>query len=131
MLANEPVEVVAGAQTVGVQPQGVSKGQAVQRILAAHTAGAGAAAPFAFALCVGDDTSDEHMYAALQAQAEEGRAVAGKDALFACTVGQKPSFAPFYINDAAEVLELLQHLVAGEGAAAARPRASMSGTVAD
>ena len=32
--------------------------------------------------------------------------------VFACTVGQKPSKAPFYVNDTAEVLSILGRLVA-------------------
>ena len=31
--------------------------------------------------------------------------------VFACTVGQKPSRAPFYLNDPVEVLQLLARLV--------------------
>jgi len=30
--------------------------------------------------------------------------------VFACTVGQKPSKAPFYLNDTAEVAQLLARL---------------------
>ncbi len=30
--------------------------------------------------------------------------------VFACTVGQKPSKAPFYVNDPAEVLSILGRL---------------------
>ena len=32
--------------------------------------------------------------------------------VFACTVGQKPSKAPFYVNDPAEVLSILGRLIA-------------------
>ena len=31
--------------------------------------------------------------------------------VFACTVGQKPSKAPFYVNDAAEVASVLARLI--------------------
>lgn len=31
--------------------------------------------------------------------------------VFACTVGQKPSKAPFYVNDTAEVLSILGRLL--------------------
>lgn len=40
--------------------------------------------------------------------------------VFACTVGQKPSRAPFYVNDTAEVTTLLDNLA----------RSSASSTVA-
>ena len=39
--------------------------------------------------------------------------------VFACTVGQKPSKAPFYVNDPAEVLSILGRLIAP---AASSPR---------
>ncbi len=31
--------------------------------------------------------------------------------IFECTVGQKPSRAPFYLNDPAEVLQLMARMV--------------------
>ena len=37
--------------------------------------------------------------------------------VFACTVGQKPSKAPFYVNDPAEVLSILGRLTAPPPAA--------------
>lgn len=103
VLANEPVEVVAGNLTVEVKPQGVSKGVAVHRIMR------GLYGEIGFALCIGDDKSDEEMYFALQQSAEESKSPS-RDGLFTCTVGQKPSKAPYYLNDSADVLELLQTL---------------------
>lgn len=35
--------------------------------------------------------------------------------VFACTVGQKPSRAPFYVNDTMEVAALLSRLAGVEG----------------
>jgi trehalose 6-phosphate synthase/phosphatase len=35
--------------------------------------------------------------------------------VFACTVGQKPSRAPFYVNDTLEVAALLSRLAGVEG----------------
>jgi trehalose 6-phosphate synthase/phosphatase len=120
VLANEPVEVVAGAGTVEIKPQGVSKGLAVSRILEL-AASAPAGANFDFELCMGDDRSDEEMYAALETRAREAPSMLASDALFNCTVGQKPSRAAYFLNDPAEALELLQTL---SGEASGTPRLS-------
>lgn len=128
VLSNEPVEVSAGNLTVEVKPQGVSKGAAVGRVLrqlAGGPQGGEAGAPLGFVLCVGDDKSDEEMYVALEEAAREGRGGLAPEALFACTVGQKPSRAPFYLNDPSDVLEVLQALCGGtaESPKAAPPSA--------
>ena len=39
--------------------------------------------------------------------------------VFACTVGQKPSKAPFYVNDPADVVATLSKLAEGAAPAAA------------
>lgn len=44
--------------------------------------------------------------------------------VFACTVGQKPSRAPFYVNDTAEVTTLLDNL-ARASASTAMPFANL------
>lgn len=46
--------------------------------------------------------------------------------VFACTVGQKPSKAPFYVNDPADVLAALNKLGEASGTPAAPPTASPS-----
>jgi trehalose 6-phosphate synthase/phosphatase len=94
VLANEPVEVVPGQSIVEVKPQGVSKGRAAERILAELPAAE-------FVLCIGNDRSDEDMFNAMSAR--EGGA-------YACTVGQKPSKAPFYVNDPSDVVAILGKL---------------------
>ncbi len=122
VLANVPVEVVAGAGTVEIKPQGVSKGLAIGRIL--ELAGPGS---FDFTLCMGDDRSDEEMYAALEGRAREAPAVLSGDALFNCTVGQKPSRAAYFLNDPAEATELLQTLAGGEESGTPRLSAAQPG----
>eukprot|EP00735_Rhodelphis_limneticus_P003779 TRINITY_DN1529_c0_g1::TRINITY_DN1529_c0_g1_i1::g.28146::m.28146 TRINITY_DN1529_c0_g1::TRINITY_DN1529_c0_g1_i1::g.28146 ORF type:complete len:1116 (+),score=75.54,sp/Q9ZV48/TPS11_ARATH/38.12/1e-81,sp/Q9ZV48/TPS11_ARATH/33.89/5e-69,Glyco_transf_20/PF00982.16/1e-101,Glyco_transf_20/PF00982.16/4e-19,Trehalose_PPase/PF02358.11/6.1e-48,Trehalose_PPase/PF02358.11/1.3e-08 TRINITY_DN1529_c0_g1_i1:89-3349(+) len=54
-----------------------------------------------FVLCVGDDCSDEDMFAAVK----EKRLAAGR--VFTCTVGPKPSEAEYYVNDQSDVGEIL------------------------
>ena len=73
------------------------------------SAGAGGM-PAGFVLCIGDDSSDEEMFAALEAEADaagdwQGGGVHAN--IFACTVGQKPSKASYYVNDCSEVIKLL------------------------
>jgi trehalose 6-phosphate synthase/phosphatase len=70
---------------------------------------------------MGDDRSDEEMYAALETRAREAPSMLASDALFNCTVGQKPSRAAYFLNDPAEALELLQTL---SGEASGTPRLS-------
>lgn len=124
VLSNKPVEVVGQQYMVEIKPQGVSKGHCVEKILggtpmrsarvAAVAASAGAPPPVPtplivpeFVLCVGDDRSDEEMFQ----KAESVLAPVCNAEIFACTVGQKPSKAPFYLNDPADVLKLLSRLV--------------------
>ncbi|CAL8463619.1 g3153 [Coccomyxa elongata] len=104
VLSNEPVEVVAGSAIVEVKPAGVSKGGAVERIL---LEAAGRNTAHDVVLCIGDDRSDEDMYIAIEHVAVMPHMPAE---VFACTVGQKPSKAPFYVNDPAEVLSILGRL---------------------
>ncbi|KAG2439617.1 hypothetical protein HXX76_004969 [Chlamydomonas incerta] len=147
VLSNKPVEIVGGQGYVEIKPQGVSKGRALERLLAAASAPSAAptaAAPAAaaapppaaspssspahgglvgprpagaaagglggpdFMLCVGDDRSDEDMYTSIENMKSLPTMTAE---VFACTVGQKPSRAPFYLNDPVEVLQLLARLV--------------------
>ncbi|GAB4813526.1 hypothetical protein N2152v2_000572 [Parachlorella kessleri] len=104
IISNELVEVVAGQSIVEVKPQGVSKGKVVERIL--HDSLSHGQAP-EFVLCIGDDRSDEDMFNAMENMQFSPHMPAE---VFACTVGQKPSKAPFYVNDPAEVLTVLSKL---------------------
>lgn len=110
VLANEPVEVVPGQSIVEVKPQGVSKGKAVERVLAEISAPRDGVLPD-FVLCIGNDRSDEDMFNAMPHVEGAGGSV------FACTVGQKPSKAPFYVNDPADVVATLGKLADGKAAA--------------
>lgn len=131
VLSHQPVEVVGHQYMVEIKPQGVSKGTAVEKILNGTATtprsmgGPGVPAPARqertvdaavqrstmqpdFLLSIGDDRSDEEMF--IRAESVLGAAMSSAE-LFACTVGQKPSKAPFYLNDPADVLKLLARLV--------------------
>lgn len=106
MLSNKPIEVVGGvsaAAFVEVKPQGVSKGQVVERVLKeqAAAAGGGGGGGGRFVLAIGDGRADEEMFSAVEAHAgAPGGAVPVQ--AYCCVVGQKPSRAPNYLNDAGE-----------------------------
>ncbi|KAJ8616548.1 hypothetical protein MRB53_035920 [Persea americana] len=104
VLANEPVAVKRGQHIVEVKPQGVSKGLVAEKILSSMT-GDGRQADFV--LCIGDDRSDEDMFEGIRAMARNRHSNA---AVFACTVGQKPSKAKYYLDDTVEVVMMLKAL---------------------
>lgn len=104
VLSNEPVEVVAGHAIVEVKPQGVSKGRIVERVL--HDALVRGRTPD-FVVCIGDDRSDEDMFDAVDGIQFSPHM---PSEVFAVTVGQKPSKAPYYVNDPADVLLTLRRL---------------------
>eukprot|EP00252_Welwitschia_mirabilis_P008517 TRINITY_DN20419_c1_g1_i1.p1 TRINITY_DN20419_c1_g1~~TRINITY_DN20419_c1_g1_i1.p1 ORF type:complete len:861 (+),score=153.58 TRINITY_DN20419_c1_g1_i1:1510-4092(+) len=108
VLANEPVVVKSGQHIVEVKPQGVSKGLVAERLISIM--GEKGRRPD-FVLCIGDDRSDEDMFETI-AGAIGGPSLSPIAEVFACTVGQKPSKAKYYLDDTAEVLRMLQGLSA-------------------
>ena len=103
VLQGAPVEVVAGQGTAYVEtkPVGVSKGHVAEKILSASQQ----AADFVF--CVGDDRSDEAMFSVLENMVMSPWMPAET---IACTVGQKPSKAAFYLSDVQDVVDTLNRL---------------------
>lgn len=59
-----------------------------------------------FVLCIGDDRSDEEMFEDI-AGIVTRNLVAPDTSIFGCTVGQKPSKARYYLDDTAEVRNML------------------------
>ncbi|CAL5418961.1 unnamed protein product [Camellia sinensis] len=106
VLANEPAVVCSGQHIVEVKPQGLSKGLVAEKVLSTMV---NCGDPPDFVMCIGDDRSDEDMFASiLSTVARPSLPVAPE--IFACTVGQKPSKAKYYLDDAADVVRLLQGL---------------------
>jgi len=105
ILTNEPLETVAGHYIIEVKPSGVNKGQVVERILTDSSKDAITAPDFV--LCLGDDRSDEKMYNALDNIVVCPHMPAE---VFACTVGQKPSKARFYVDGTDNVITMLEKL---------------------
>lgn len=71
-----------------------------------------------FVMCVGDDRSDEDMFESILSTVS-GPSLPAAPEIFACTVGRKPSKAKYYLDDAADVLKLLQGL---SSASSSKPR---------
>lgn len=63
-----------------------------------------------FLLCIGDDLSDEDMFESILSKASCSTSTGSVPEIFACTVGQKPSKAKYYLNDTKHVMRLLQGL---------------------
>ncbi|XP_008800107.2 alpha,alpha-trehalose-phosphate synthase [UDP-forming] 5 [Phoenix dactylifera] len=106
VLSNEPVSVKSGQHIVEVKPQGVNKGLVAERLLS--TMCQKGMLPD-FVLCIGDDRSDEDMFEVITG-AVAGPSLSPVAEVFACTVGQKPSKAKYYLEDTVEIVRMLQGL---------------------
>ncbi|XP_068636703.1 probable alpha,alpha-trehalose-phosphate synthase [UDP-forming] 9 [Aristolochia californica] len=106
VLANEPVVVKRGQHIVEVNPQGVSKGLAAENLLSTLVE---SGKPPDFVLCIGDDRSDEDMFESISSKTS-CLSLPAAPKIFACTVGQKPSKAKYYLDDTVDVIKLLEGL---------------------
>ncbi|XP_022147884.1 probable alpha,alpha-trehalose-phosphate synthase [UDP-forming] 7 [Momordica charantia] len=106
VLANEPVAVKSGQLIVEVKPQGVSKGLVAEKIFSSMAEDGKLAD---FVLCIGDDRSDEDMFEII-GNALSSNILSPTTSVFACTVGQKPSKAKYYLDDTADVISMLEYL---------------------
>ncbi|KAG1326979.1 Alpha,alpha-trehalose-phosphate synthase [UDP-forming] 5 [Cocos nucifera] len=108
VLANEPVVVGRGQHIVEVKPPGISKGLIVEKLIRTLVNGG---KPPDFVMCIGDDRSDEDMFESINSPSSSNLLPAVPE-VFACTVGQKPSKAKYYLEDTGEVIRLLQGIAA-------------------
>ncbi|KAF5778125.1 putative alpha,alpha-trehalose-phosphate synthase (UDP-forming), Trehalose-phosphatase [Helianthus annuus] len=104
VLANEPAVVKRGQHIVEVKPQGVTKGLVAERILS-RMVEKGESPDFV--TCIGDDRSDEDMFESIRRTVLNASVTSSSPEIFACTVGQKPSKAKYYLDDTADVIKLL------------------------
>lgn len=88
--------------------QGVSKGLVVEKLLSTMVDGG---KPPDFLMCIGDDRSDEDMFESVSNRASCPLLPAVPE-IYACTVGQKPSKAKYYLDDTVDVIKLLTGLAA-------------------
>jgi trehalose 6-phosphate synthase/phosphatase len=98
LLANAPIEVIAGKKVVEVRPQGVHKGLAVAR--------ATAMAPGAAVLALGDDRTDDDLFAFLP------------EGAMAVAVGDRPARARWHLPSPASVRTLLRAILTLRGGSA-------------
>ena len=105
-LEHDPVDVRRGNNVVEITAQDVNKRLAVDRVLSREQSNTDAVD---FILSIGDDRSDEEMFIAIENRKEMDASYAGC-ATFCSTVGQKPSKAPYYVDDVEDVIMLLQAL---------------------
>ncbi|KAL3654096.1 putative alpha,alpha-trehalose-phosphate synthase [UDP-forming] 9 [Castilleja foliolosa] len=106
VLANEPAVVRRGQHIVEVKPQGVTKGLVAEKVLSKLAKNGDTPD---FVVCIGDDRSDEDMFEAIS-HAVLSSSVPAVPEIFACTVGQKPSKAKYYLDDTSDVVRMLQGL---------------------
>lgn len=86
--------------------QGVSKGIVAEKVFASMTENK---KQVDFVLCIGDDRSDEDMFELIGTAVSRG-ILSYNTEVFACTVGQKPSKAKYYLDDSSEVVAMLESL---------------------
>lgn len=98
--------------------QDVSKGLVFQNLLASMQSKGKSPD---FVLCIGDDRSDEDMFESI-ASSLDNNSLPDNAEVFACTVGQKPSMAKYYLDDPAEVIKMLQGLSAASTAMQLPPK---------
>jgi trehalose 6-phosphate synthase/phosphatase len=91
-IANRDLSLQEGKKVLELKPASCTKGQAVKRWLARRSP--------VFILAIGDDRTDEDMFAALPAEA------------YTCKVGAEPSAARFRLDSVEEVRRLLGRLAA-------------------
>jgi trehalose 6-phosphate synthase/phosphatase len=88
--ANIDVQVLRGSKVIEIRNAGVNKGAAARYWLSKRN--------FDFVLAIGDDTTDEEMFAALPATT------------YSFHVGPSRTRARFYLRDPREVIQLLEEL---------------------
>lgn len=63
-----------------------------------------------FVLCIGDDRSDEDMFEVITTSLVSNNCIASNAEVFACTVGNKPSKAKYYLDDTIEIARMMHGL---------------------
>ncbi|KAG8366175.1 hypothetical protein BUALT_Bualt17G0049300 [Buddleja alternifolia] len=119
VLANEPAVVRRGQHIV----EGVTKGLVAEKVLSSMVDNGNAPD---FVMCIGDDRSDEDMFESILSTVSNS-SLPSVPEIFACTVGQKPSKAKYYLDDTADVVRLLRGLASASNP---KPRHSVQFRVA-
>lgn len=98
---SDAVDIMAGKANIEVRPRQFNKGEIVKSIVTSETPD--------FSVCIGDDTTDEDMFEALNKTVNEEN----KDGLFTIKVGpaHKWTTAKWHLSDPATVVKMLESLV--------------------
>ncbi|THG03254.1 hypothetical protein TEA_009068 [Camellia sinensis var. sinensis] len=99
-------EMLDHLESVLANEPGVSKGLVAGKIFTSMVEDGKQAD---FVLCIGDDRSDEDMFEII-GNAVSSNILSAYTSVFACTVGQKPSKAKYYLDDTTEVIAMLESL---------------------
>lgn len=94
LTTNSPVQVIDGNKVVEIRLTGMDKGMTALKVLDKYAAN--------FILCIGDDTTDEDMFKALQSKA------------YTIKVGNGSTAAKFSLNAQSDVLPLLRSIASME-----------------
>lgn len=86
--------------------QGVSKGLVVDKVI--HRL-MNNGKTLDFVVCIGNDRSDEDMFKSIDSMTSSSAFPAVPE-VFACSVGQKPSKAKYYVDNVGEVVRLLKNV---------------------
>ncbi|GJQ90447.1 protein phosphatase 2C 57 [Tanacetum coccineum] len=89
----------------GIKDEEASKGLVAEKIFASMAENGKQAD---FVLCIGDDRSDEDMFKII-GNAISGNMLLVNTNMFACTSGQKPRKAKYYLDDTSKVILLLKN----------------------
>jgi len=114
LLANYPdISITHDKALVEVKLKGLEKGECA-RILIEEAKHKG---NIDFILCMGEAITNEHMFKTIseiyvqENDKPPGRMKEKDCSVFTCTVGRKPSYANYYVNDYNDVLDLLKAMV--------------------
>ena len=94
LTTNTPIQVVDGNKVLEVRLTGMDKGMTASKLINKFSPD--------FALCIGDDTTDEDMFKALQGQA------------YTIKVGNGSTAANYNLRSQVEVLPLLKRVLTSE-----------------
>lgn len=117
------VEVMVGKANLEVRPTFINKGEIVKRLVSTYNAEPKSLGQpegptkLEFALCMGDDFTDEDMFRALNAvSALDGTGEMQPDDCFAVTIGPstKPTLARWYLPEPEDVIDCVALLAGTE-----------------
>ena len=109
------ITIIHGKGFVEVRPKNLQKGKLAASIIREVEAKKG---KIDFVFCIGDDIVDEEMFKKVNAMSRKEKTPAkGKNKqsekrchYYTCTVGKKPSYANYYVNDYLDTLDILQSM---------------------